>query len=377
MRKRAILLTGATGILGNWVLKSALDRGFEAVVLLRDKSRDRAAGRMRAVLELIGRQDDFDRVHIYYGDICLPGFGLTDEARRETLSRVSSVIHCAASISFNPKEQDEIWRHNLGGVENVIAFVAGASVPLYHVSTAYVAGRRKESCLESELDVGQEFVNVYERSKCAAEKLIHRAFEDGSLTGSVFRPGILVGGSQDGRISQFQNIYNFFQLLDTTVKPRLNGHTRLRIAANPSSTMNIVPVDYAAEALWRIIDAEGPSGKVYHLTNPCPPTIETVFEWGTRMLGGGCALEAVPASPADATRLEVRVRNSVREYSPYAFHQPTFDRANTGSVVDTILPFGELDEDFFDSMIEYARNRRWEGLFEGAGVIPDLTTSTH
>lgn len=366
MTNRTVLLTGATGIMGSWVLGEALARGYEPIVLMRDPNHDHAMARLAIVLDHVGQIDQIDRVRVYLGDAREPMLGLGENEREEVLGALGGMIHCAACTSFEPERDDEIWQTNVHGVEHVLAFLEGAGVPLYHVSTAYVAGRRRGLSFEGQLDSGQEFNNTYERSKCYSEALVRSAFDSGRLMGSIFRPSIITGASRDGRILQFMNFYNVLRMMDLIQKRRTVGPERFRVQASLSGTKNIVPVDWTAKALWHIIEAEGPAGQVYHLTNPEPLRHDDLQVWcNGLLLESQKAFELVPAIEGEMTSLEALIERSFRNYRPYYLcDEPQFDRANTDRALDGSHPFPALTPGYFQILVDYARSARWKSLFE-------------
>src|SRR5690606_5536375 len=142
---------------------------------------------------LLGKQKMRQEVEIVHGDARLPQLGLDPDDSARLRKTASAFIHCAASTSFNPKDDVNLWETNVTGVQNVLGFVSESDMALYHVSTAYVAGTRRDPSFESELETGQDFNNTYERSKCVSEGMVREAFDDGLTYGAIFRPSIIVG----------------------------------------------------------------------------------------------------------------------------------------------------------------------------------------
>lgn len=365
MTGRMVLLTGSTGIMGSWVLGEALARGYETFVLMRDADRDAALERIKAVLHHVGRPtSDISRIHILLGDTSQPYLGLSRQALDAIRERIGAVVHCAACTSFNPLQDAECWATNVGGVVHLLEFLRNTEIPLYHVSTAYVAGKRRGVVLETELDVNQEFNNTYERSKCESEKMVRRALDEGWIRGSIFRPSIIIGAMQDGRISQFMNFYNVLHLVEIIASRRGNSNEVVRMATVPDGTKNLIPVDWTSQALWTIIDREGPSGKVYHLTNPRPVTHGMILEWANQLLRpANIRVEFVNELRGKLTSLESILSSRLQNYSPYLLDEPQFDRTNTERALNGSLPFPHIDARQFDTLIEFARAQQWRSLF--------------
>src|SRR5437868_5797763 len=165
---KRIFITGATGFLGSHLTARLLDAGHVVTVLARGSKNTSAQSRVQEVLREVGTSR-FDNLKVFEGDISLPGVGLADAATKEIESSTDEVWHCAASLSFQREDRDEIFRMNVGGTRNLLDLVKQTSTRrLQHVSTAYVAGNRPLA-FENEIDVGQSFRNAYEESKCQAE----------------------------------------------------------------------------------------------------------------------------------------------------------------------------------------------------------------
>ena len=364
MSGKSILITGATGIMGSWVLGEAIKRGYDPVILMRDGHPSRARERLVAVLRLQDLEGYIDKVKVVYGDTRLPDLGLDVKEVAHLRTTLSGMIHCAASTSFSPRCDAELWATNVGGVANVIHFLAGSGIPLYHISTAFVVGKRRGHAMESELDLNQGFNNTYERSKCESESLVQEAISKGSVKAAIFRPAIIVGSSQDGRISQFMNFYSFLRFLDVVSSRKLGELTRLRIKANPDTTKNIVPVDWTTKALWHIIENDGPSGKTYHLTNPKPVPLSSMKDWTNEYLSSrGLRVEFASRLDSDLNTLERAANASFRLYSAYLQDEPIFDRTNTDNALNGALPFPEVGPMHYLKMLAFAQQQNWKGIF--------------
>lgn len=362
MKNKTVLITGATGIMGSWILGEALDRGYQPVVLMRDKDLALARERIGAVLDLVERGGDVSRVRIVRGDARFRGFGLDAGLVEELRGTLGAMVHCAACTSFNPRQDEELWATNVGGVANMLHFLAETNIPLYHVSTAYVAGKRLGRVLETELDENQEFNNTYEQSKCEAEKLVHAAVAKGTVRAAIFRPGILVGGLGHGRITQFLNFYQFLRFIDYASSPDVDLRGRLRVRGKPEGTKNLVPVDWSARAMWHIIETDGPSGQTYHLTNPKPITHLSLQHWATSYLGLK-EIRLVDRLESPYTALEVAANSAFRLYEGYMKGEPEFDVSNTLRALGDALSFPRVGPELYTTMLKFARERRWEGIF--------------
>ena len=119
------LLTGATGLLGRYILKDLLLANVPVAVLVRPTRRANVRQRVEALMcywdELLGRQ--LPRPVILEGDICEPGLGLDEKATKWASEHVDTFIHNAASLTFISTGPDsEPWRSNNIGTQHCLEF---------------------------------------------------------------------------------------------------------------------------------------------------------------------------------------------------------------------------------------------------------------
>jgi long-chain acyl-CoA synthetase len=258
-----VLLTGATGFLGMELLACYLERTNRTILaLVRAADAGHATARIGRVLELLfGRSDAHPRrVIAIAGDIERAGLGLARRDREMISSRVSEIVHCAATVSF-ATGLEESRRINVDGTRNVVEVARGCAQRgvlrgFAHVSTAYVAGTHRGVFGEDDLDVAQGFRNPYERSKYEAERLVREhAPELPAVT--ILRPSIIVGESSSGWTPSFNVIY---------VPLRAFAQRQLRVLpADPAAPVDVVPADHVADAILELTHREESGLRTYHL----------------------------------------------------------------------------------------------------------------
>lgn len=272
--RTTILITGAAGFLGTQVARQILlNSHAEIFALLR--APDTSAAHQRLLREWWDWPDlraaIGGRVQALAGDVTLPHLGLTAETYAELTRRVTHIIHTAADIRlFAPIE--ELRQVNVNGVCHALELAYAAQADhnfqrFAHVSTAYVAGKRSGPTIEEELSNDAGFNSPYECSKYEAEVLVRQAAAD--LPVSIFRPGLIVGDSRSGVVKTFNTLYYPMRLY-------LTGRLRL-LPVNPSARVNLVPVDYVAGAISRLVFDQNATGQTFHLTPP-PEALPTLAE---------------------------------------------------------------------------------------------------
>jgi nucleoside-diphosphate-sugar epimerase len=137
-----------------------------------------------------------------------------------------------------------------------VAFLAeNRRVRLGFLSTAFVAGARRGLFTEFDLDCGQSFRDPWERCMFEAERLLRGSAVSERVT--VFRPSHVVGDARDGHAHAFGGLYDLLRLLR-------RGGLRL-IAGDAQSRLDIVPVNYVADAVLALSGSADSAGKNFHL----------------------------------------------------------------------------------------------------------------
>jgi thioester reductase-like protein len=259
----SVLLTGVTGFVGMELLVRYLERTDRRVyALVRGDSDQEVTARVEhTLLSLFGADHPYaERVVAVRGDITHPGFGLRGYSNDELAERVSEIVHGAASVSFE-LGLEASRAINVEGTRQVLEFgerchQRGGLRRLSYISTAYVAGEYVGRFSEDELEVGQCFRNAYEQSKFEAEHLLAHARSRIPIT--VLRPSIVVGERDSGWTSSFNVLY-------WPLRAFAQG-AYVALPARREALVDVVPVDYVADAIFALSQAPEAEGSTYHLT---------------------------------------------------------------------------------------------------------------
>jgi thioester reductase-like protein len=354
-----ILLTGATGFVGMELLARYLERGDRDIVtLVRADCHEDAHARLDAVLEdLFGAEARGyrHRVHAVAADLTAPDLGLTEVERARLAERVSKIVHSAASVSFSLPLEDA-RAINLEGTRRMLELAelarADGGLECYaHISTAFVAGDHSGMFAECDRDVGQEFHNSYEQSKFEAEQLVRS--HDG-LPYTILRPSIVVGDSTNGWTAAFNVLYwplrAFARGLFTAVP------------AIPSAPVDVVSIDYVADAAYQLCETSCGNGATYHLTaGEHASTIAELAGLASRYFRRPVPQVVPPAEFAGLTlgAAERKALEAGAEYFPYFCMEGTFDDRDARELLEpdgiTAAPL----RDYMDRLLDFATRSRW------------------
>ncbi len=350
----SILMTGITGTLGSVLAGRFLRSGHCIKAVVRQQGRTKALARTKQKLDIVGTPYNGKNLEVIPGDICEQNLGIPIK----DLSGVSSIIHCAALLDFTDYSAERNHQVNVVGTANVLRLAESLRVPVCHISTAYVAGKRQGIVREDELNLDQEYHNSYEASKCQAEQNVQSWSQTTGLPVTIFRPSILVGDSRTGRIVNFDGLYNLMRFFDNVAY--LIRNEEFRALANPEATKNLIPVDIASDMIWRI--TQNRQSGVYHITNPESISLAQLRDIFIKLFDIPLAkfVEEEDFILRKPSRYELMYKKASSLYSPYFRHEPIFDRTNTEEALgksESVVPV--MDLDYFQKLLTYARNVNW------------------
>lgn len=268
-------VTGYPGFIGKKLVEHLADQdpGSRIFLLVQPKfiqDAHRDVERIRAAAAQ--KTQAVPRFEILAGDIVDMHLGLSGEEYQRLREAVTDVFHLAAASHLGMPKQIA-WRVNVEGTRNVLE-LAGDCPGLRrfnHMSTCFVSGDRVGVIAEDELDCGQGFRNAYEETKFQAEKLVQRAASGLPIT--VYRPASVVGDSRTGEIDRFDGPYYLGMLV--VMSPLV---TPVPLPGNGAAPLNVVPVDFAVQAVWSISRNPAAVGKTVHLVDPNPMSARRVYE---------------------------------------------------------------------------------------------------
>ncbi len=359
-----VLLTGATGHVGTALLPRLLaDPDTRVLALVRAKDDAHLAERrdtLRARLP-----DGADRLDVVRGDVSAPGLGLSLADRDRVDAEATSLIHSAASVRFD-MPQDKAAGENIDSTEAMLALARrladrGRLTRHDHVSTAYIAGERVGRVLETECDEGQGFRNSYEWSKCQAEGRVRAAITEG-LPAAIHRPSIIVGDSTTGETASFNVLYWPLMLY-------ARGWWSL-FPGRADTLVDIVPVDFVADALVALRRDPATLGRCFHLAaGDDAPRVDTLAARFAELLDRPPLrtidpdfylnwVRPVIRVPLSWTKRGRRILRGGSAYLPYFRGNPLFDTTNLRGALGHGAPpvLG-----YVEAIARYAKERDFGG----------------
>lgn len=365
-------VTGGTGMMGSDLLPRLLRAYPESLLtlLLRGKSPSDAGERARRIALTVGGEcgipDAVSRVRGVLGDVTQERLGVSPGEIERLTGTVTHIIHGAATIRFD-HPLDEARAINCGGTRRVLELGLhcarrGSLERFIYIGTSSVSGRRSGTIYEHELEMGQEFFNTYEHSKCESERLVREAAD--RLPTVVFRPSIVIGDSRTGRTSSFNVIYIPLKLLE-------RGLMRL-VPGTPDTTLDLVPVDWVNDAMVYIMGKSDAVGRVFHLTaGPARSArlgelVRSAAEYFDRAvpLSRPRAVEFLSAESYTRRLAELPTRHQallaqVNALFPYITVDRLFDSTNADGMLEGSGIRFPLFSEYAPNIYAYCVNTRW------------------
>lgn len=194
-KNQKILVTGGTGVLGAYIVRCLLEKGFTNIEVFSRSG-------IKTDLEF----SNDDRVLFTKGDIS-ELYPLSD-----CIERADYIIHAAAIVSFDPRVFTKMHLVNVEGTANVMNLASTSNVKkVIHVSSIAAIGRKERSgeISESSTWVNSKYNSYYGITKYLAEQEVWRSYYEGQSM-AIVNPSLIIGdGSWDQSSLQiFKKIYN-------------------------------------------------------------------------------------------------------------------------------------------------------------------------
>ena len=191
---KQIFITGATGLVGSYLARLLLKKGY----------RVRALKRVNSKMDLIG--PEAERIEWITGDV------LDIPILEEAMAGIDQVFHCAAIVSYDPKHLKEMMAINVDGTANVVNVALHHDIKkLVHISSIAALGKSKNGEAVSEKtkwERDKDDTN-YSVSKYLSEQEVWRGHAEG-LPIAIVNPSVVLGAGRWRQSSTglFKQVYD-------------------------------------------------------------------------------------------------------------------------------------------------------------------------
>ncbi|WP_063736242.1 non-ribosomal peptide synthetase [Streptomyces sp. RTd22] len=307
-RARHVLLTGATGFVGAFLLERLL-RDTDAIIHCPVRAADdaQAMRRIHATMKRFGlRLGEPGRVRPLPAELGRPGLGMAPGVLGGLADDVDLIVHSAAHVNFLYPYQ-QLREANVEAVRSLLDLAAGRRIPLHYVSTTAVlsgsgAGGVRYVDESTPLSHPELISMGYPETKWVAERMLGHAAEAG-LPVTIHRPYEITGHSRTGAWNTSTAICAVFDAI-----------AHMGSAPAVPLPLDLVPVDTVTDAIVGIATRLPHLGGVVHLTNPRPARLSDMVD---RMRAAGYAIEDVSYAEWTAALVDHVRRNPEAPIAPF------------------------------------------------------------
>ncbi|MFJ2651636.1 type I polyketide synthase, partial [Streptomyces sp. NPDC087420] len=266
---RHILLTGATGFLGTFLLRDLMRTTTAHIhCLIRGTDTTTALQRLKTSLQWYQAWDDIDptRLTIHPGDLAQPLLGLTENTFN-TLARTLDVIHHAGATVHWLHPYTTLKPANVGGTQEILRLATRHhTIPVHYVSTVGVFNgpRTPGTPLKTTDPTGppQHLPSGYLKTKWVAEQILNIARQRG-IPVTTYRVDVISGDQKNGACQTRDFVWL-----------TLKGILQTQTAPTPTQgRFHLLPADYVSAAILALSNNPHTTNHTYHLHNPHPLTL--------------------------------------------------------------------------------------------------------
>lgn len=360
-----ILLTGATGYLGPFLLERLLrDTTARVTCLVRAAEPDDGLRRVRDALRAAGLwRDAFaDRIGVLPGNLAQPGLGLTADDFALLAAKVDEIYHAGAAVNILPAYR-RIKPTNVDGTRDILRLAATTRTkPVHYISPAELTEHPdpEKNGREVPLDpVPPETHNGYIESKWVADRLMTLADQRGVPT-VVYRAARLVGSAEPA----------YWKPGDATSEI-VQACVHLGLVPDAEITLPASPVDYVAAAMAALSRRPESFGHQYHLVSPQPFSFRVLADALVRA-GYRTRLVDLDAWFAELVRLSARLADRRwdlvlavvgpwKQAARAGQHEPDYDTSRARAALGTAVTCPPVDADYLAAGVDH---------FAAAGLVP-------
>jgi thioester reductase-like protein len=347
----AYFVTGGTGFIGRFLVADLLKRGDPVYVLVRKGSQKKLA-ELRKEWGAGERQ-----VIAVTGDLAKPLLGVADGEIARLKSQVKHMFHLAAIYDLAASAEAQELA-NIDGTRHAVQFAEAVHAGCFHhVSSIAAAGLYEGTFREDMFEEAEELDHPYFKTKHVSEGIVR---QECKRPWRVYRPGFVVGHSRTGYVDKIDGPYYFFKLIQ---RLRTMLPAWMPTIGIEGGRINIVPVDFVADAMDHLAHKKGLDRKCFHLTDPSPHRIGEVLN--------------IFAKAAHAPQMTMRINARMFGFIPAPILYGIGSLAPVKRMIRAVLKDLGIPKDVFQFVNWPTRydNREAAKALKGSGIeVPHLET---
>lgn len=282
-----ILLTGATGFVGSFILAQLLQKTSANIYCLtRTTTPEKALQKIEQSLKsyYLEQKIDLSRIIALPGDLSKPKLNLAKETYEQLATTIDIIYHNGALV-HHATPYDKLKNTNVLGTQEILRFACYKKTkPVHFISTISVFNLNNASTVnlikeQDSIEQYQAPLGGYSQSKWVAEKLVTIANQR-DLPTTIHRLGPISGSSDTGAFNSNDFLYRL-----------IIGYVHLRSAPEGTMLLDILPVDYVSKAVVYLTQDPNNWNKAYHYIHPQPASSDILFD---RLEKAGYAIARIP-----------------------------------------------------------------------------------
>ena len=312
----AILLTGATGLLGAHLLHD-LCALTQARIYCLVRASSVEAGRARLDQHLAGYFADFrpaDRIIPLAGDLARPRLGLSEQEFARLCAELDSIYHCGAQVN-HLAPYHALRASNVSGLLEILKLASAERPKSLHYISSLVAAVEQAADgyrLDERWLTGEPPAILggygYAQTKWVAERLLAQAQQRG-LPARIYRPGF-IGGRSDNGVWRADRDH---------LRQMILGCLQMGHAPDSDAQLDLLPVDFLSALIVKISLCEQVPGRVFNCSHPSPGTWNDIMGW---LKNAGHALTLAPPEDWRETYLRrIGPENALYPLLPFYLEQ--------------------------------------------------------
>jgi len=251
-------VTGATGFIGRFLVSNLLKRKGTIHVLLRKGSEKK----LDAIAASMGW--DRKRIVVVTGDLSKPRLGLPAAKIKALQGKVQHFFHLAAIYDLSADAASQQVA-NIDGTRNAIELAGAIKAGCFHhTSSIAAAGLYPGVFREDMFEEAEGLKDPYLRTKHESEGIVRKECK---VPFRIYRPSMVIGHSRTGEMDKIDGPYYLFTLIKKMRQALPQWVPTLGIEGG---RINVVPVDFVADAMDHIAHKKGLDGQCFHLVDPEP-----------------------------------------------------------------------------------------------------------